>query len=630
MCSPLTLFTFFFALTLTACAEHAVSPAEPELERNAFVARQLSALDQLPAPQGVDTVTWLQLKAGLRTALTARSSALAPAADRSQSLLSYDDDSATFRLTYYSQGDYNQDGLVSINDLTPLGVHFGKAVVGAPNSAMAVTDGNGDGLISIADLTPIGANFGRTVRSFKVYEGEAPAPPAPGEPSGSIPVATVEFSTKQGIASQERIWFEFTADTLQGNYYWARPVDGGHEGIATNAVGIGVLALQVINKPSGGGLEDNPYLAVFGGQYALQVVDGDGNDITTDPLTSFELSDPLAGTIDDGLLRIDDLYRGQFSVAASYDGDPVYPTAVYFSVVGEGPNRAPVADLEATLTDFEAPAEAQFDAGDSYDPNEDALTFEWDWDGDGVYDFDGAATSTAAHTYDQPGSYTVGLRVTDPEGLSDTDSTTVYIGSPPDSDPPTPVLNITPLTGPAPLTVEMDGFASTDTEGGISYYLFDVGGPLDPAGNIIYEYGGLLEPVQHTFARPGTYTVRMLIYDDEDQNATITQEVVVTEPAPDSDPPTGTLTANPGSGPAPLEVHLIGAGADTSGYVRSFGYDVDGDGDIDFTTEDQYQYGVIVTLNTPGTYNFALQLTDDEGDSVTVFREVTVTPGEGS
>ncbi len=63
----------------------------------------------------------------------------------------------------------------------------------------------------------------------------------------------------------------------------------------------------------------------------------------------------------------------------------------------------------------------EFDASDSSDDNN-GLTYEWDF-GDGK-------TGTGAnpsHTYDKPGKYTAKLTVTDSEGKSDVDTTTVEI-----------------------------------------------------------------------------------------------------------------------------------------------------------------------------------------------------------
>jgi glucose/arabinose dehydrogenase len=84
-------------------------------------------------------------------------------------------------------------------------------------------------------------------------------------------------------------------------------------------------------------------------------------------------------------------------------------------------NRAPVAELTADKRSGQPPLTVQFGGDSSYDPNADAVSYEWTF-GDG-------ATSTAAnptHTYESEGSYTARLVVTDENGLA-SDSSTVEI-----------------------------------------------------------------------------------------------------------------------------------------------------------------------------------------------------------
>ncbi|OPX22917.1 MAG: hypothetical protein B1H03_03115, partial [Planctomycetales bacterium 4484_113] len=75
------------------------------------------------------------------------------------------DGEGVFTLTwsYRNCGDYNQDGIVDIKDITPLAVHFGEFI--DPDSGLwehpvcEVIDGNADGAITILDITPLAANF---------------------------------------------------------------------------------------------------------------------------------------------------------------------------------------------------------------------------------------------------------------------------------------------------------------------------------------------------------------------------------------------------------------------------------------------------------------------------------------
>lgn len=90
-------------------------------------------------------------------------------------------------------------------------------------------------------------------------------------------------------------------------------------------------------------------------------------------------------------------------------------------------NKAPRADIVADpISSSSAPLTVDFDGSGSVDPEGGALTYEWDLDGDGTFDATGATTS---HTYDELGSYTARLRVTDAEGRRGITSTSISVGN---------------------------------------------------------------------------------------------------------------------------------------------------------------------------------------------------------
>ena len=87
------------------------------------------------------------------------------------------------------------------------------------------------------------------------------------------------------------------------------------------------------------------------------------------------------------------------------------------------PTPPPTAVAAATPTSGPAPLTVSFDGSGSSDPDPGAtLTYAWDLDDDGA--FDDATGATASWTYQQPGTYTPELRVTDNLGASDTDAVT--------------------------------------------------------------------------------------------------------------------------------------------------------------------------------------------------------------
>ena len=95
-----------------------------------------------------------------------------------------------------------------------------------------------------------------------------------------------------------------------------------------------------------------------------------------------------------------------------------------------GANTPPTAVAAATPTSGPAPLTVSFNGSGSSDPDPGAtLTYAWDLDDDGA--FDDATGVTASWTYQQPGTYTPELRVTDNLGASDTDAVTITAGNTP-------------------------------------------------------------------------------------------------------------------------------------------------------------------------------------------------------
>jgi uncharacterized repeat protein (TIGR01451 family) len=119
---------------------------------------------------------------------------------------------------------------------------------------------------------------------------------------------------------------------------------------------------------------------------------------------------------------------------ADFDGGTIRRIA--YSV-----NQPPVAVATGTPTNGPAPLTVNFDGSGSSDPEGGLLTYAWNLDGDGA--FDDSTAAQLIHTYTQPGTYNVRLRVTDAQGQPAT-SAPVTISA--DNTPPTATIT-TPAAG---------------------------------------------------------------------------------------------------------------------------------------------------------------------------------------
>ncbi len=112
-------------------------------------------------------------------------------------------------------------------------------------------------------------------------------------------------------------------------------------------------------------------------------------------------------------------------------GNPeIYTATLTMPVVGPQP---PIASFTESAHTALVGTTINFDASGSSDPDGTIVLYEWDFDGDGTYDEAGPAQPNmyASHVYSSPGTFTVTLRVTDDDGLTDTATDTKTITSVP-------------------------------------------------------------------------------------------------------------------------------------------------------------------------------------------------------
>jgi len=163
----------------------------------------LAELDALDAPDGVDEALFAELKDALSSQLESRfsnrdslmghsrlesrdsrfegkfvSTPPTGEANRVNDLAIADNGDGTFTLSwhYKNLGDYDQNGIVGISDITPLARHFGEEVPADDinrNSIQAVIDGSSNGVVDIADIVVLAQRLATQVAGYAIEGAQA-------------------------------------------------------------------------------------------------------------------------------------------------------------------------------------------------------------------------------------------------------------------------------------------------------------------------------------------------------------------------------------------------------------------------------------------------------------------------
>jgi hypothetical protein len=135
--------------------------------------------------------------------------------------------------SYTNPGDYNQDGLVNVSDLTPVGQHFGAQYGQDDWPAAQVADGNHDGAITLSDVTPIGVNYFSRVDGYILQ-----CSPVDTTCEQWRDVAAIDFSNGIVPAGRSQLRYQLAVpDYLAGVKYRVCPDCDGEVGKASNQVG---------------------------------------------------------------------------------------------------------------------------------------------------------------------------------------------------------------------------------------------------------------------------------------------------------------------------------------------------------------------------------------------------------
>jgi PKD repeat protein len=219
--------------------------------------------------------------------------------------------------------------------------------------------------------------------------------------------------------------------------------------------------------------------------------------------------------------------------------------------------------------------------------------------GDGAFD---ATGTSAGATFATPGVVTVTAKATDAGGRTAVATVPVRV----DDRPPVAKLS-GPSTAPLGATVRLDASASSDPDGRVAAFAWDLDGDGRPDAGVTGAQATL------TAAAPGPRTVRVWVTDDRGATAAATLTVTVTNRAP-----VARITA-PATAAVGATVTVDGTrSSDPDGTVARYDWDLDGDG----TYETQGATAPL-TLAHAGAWTVRLRVTDAFGATATTARTIT-------
>ncbi|MFB9315716.1 PKD domain-containing protein [Nocardioides plantarum] len=203
--------------------------------------------------------------------------------------------------------------------------------------------------------------------------------------------------------------------------------------------------------------------APFAAHFEARATDPDGDPLTYEWDFGYADDDSDRSTAAHGHHTYAAPGRYPVSLRVSDGRGGVYSQSYQITVTG---GVDPVVTASADKTTGPAPLSVVF-YGRAEDEQGDAdLTYEWDF-GDPTTELDQAASPRGGYTYEQPGTYTATLTVTDPQGHQGTDTVTVVATGVPAAPRLGVAVTATPSTGVAPLPVDLTtAVTNASTTGG--------------------------------------------------------------------------------------------------------------------------------------------------------------------
>jgi PKD repeat protein len=265
-------------------------------------------------------------------------------------------------------------------------------------------------------------------------------------------------------------------------------------------------------------------------------------------------------------------------------------------------NRSPVASFTSAPAAPKTGEQVTF-TSTSNDPDGPIASNAWDLDNDG--NFNDGSTASVQRTFAHAGTYTVQLKVTDDKGATAVATTSVTIAN----RPPTAAFTYLPATPSTGQDVTLNAGASTDPDGSISTFSWD----LDGNGT----YGDKTGSEAHTtFATPGAHVVRLQVTDND--GASDVKEMTITAA---NRPPTASIDFSPIAPQTLEEITFSATASDPDGTIAAYAWDLDNDDKFDDGNAAQ----VLRAFPVTDIYTVKVRVTDSDGASVVATKTVTPT-----
>jgi len=247
----------------------------------------------------------------------------------------------------------------------------------------------------------------------------------------------------------------------------------------------------------------------------------------------------------------------------------------------------PTADFSFSPSAPRAGDVITYDGSGSSDTDGRVDFYEWDFDNDGVVD---ATGMTVTHSFTVGGSTPVTLKVTDNDGVSSSVTKTVAVAI---NNPPIADFAISPV---APTTADTITFEdkSIDTDGTILAWSWDFG---DGATSTV-------QSPSHKYDAAKTYSVMLVVTDDEGATGSVTQSITVAVPL--NQPPVASFKFSPSLPQVGSATTFTDASTDSDGTISAWSWNF-GDGGTSQVRNPSHTY------SSTGPYSVTLTVTDNDG-----------------